>query len=69
MTGAGFTVTGLWGIGICSGIAGDPLASLAQPSLLSLAKQEALMAVELALAADLADCGRYILAEAWKTAS
>jgi hypothetical protein len=67
LTGAGFTVTGLWGIGICSGIAGDPLASLAQPSRLSPAKQEALMEVELALAADLADCGRYILAAAWKT--
>jgi 2-polyprenyl-3-methyl-5-hydroxy-6-metoxy-1,4-benzoquinol methylase len=67
LTGAGFTVTGLRGIGICSGIAGDPLASLAQPSRLSPAKQEALMEVELTLAADLADCGRYILAAAWKT--
>jgi 2-polyprenyl-3-methyl-5-hydroxy-6-metoxy-1,4-benzoquinol methylase len=66
LTGAGFTITGSWGIGICSGIAGDPLATLAQPSRLSPSKQEALMAVELALAEELADCGRYILAEAWK---
>lgn len=69
LTGMGFTVNKLWGIGICSGIAGDPLAALAQPSRLSPAKQEALLNVELALAADLADCGRYILAEAQKPAN
>lgn len=65
---AGFQVVQLRGIGVVSGIEGDPLASIAQPSKLSLDEQAQLMDLETSLAEQYADCGRYILATAIKSA-
>jgi hypothetical protein len=56
----------LRGIGVCSGIKGDPLAHIAQPSQFSLKEQERLMKIECAVAEQYAACGRYILATAEK---
>jgi SAM-dependent methyltransferase len=62
---AGFTLTApLRGVGVCSGIPGDPLAAIAQPSRLSDREREKLMEVELAVAEPYAACGRYIVAVA-----
>lgn len=61
---AGFEVRSFKGIGVCSGIEGDPLAEIAQPSSLSHDEQEELMKLELSLAETMADCGRYTLVEA-----
>lgn len=59
---AGFTSIKLLGIGIASGIEGDPLAHIAQPSKLSPGDLAQLMAAETSLAEQYAECGRYILA-------
>jgi ubiquinone/menaquinone biosynthesis C-methylase UbiE len=61
-----FTVHSCRGIGVCSGLEGDPLATIAQPSMLTLNEQEELMKVELNLAEEMANCGRYIMAVATK---
>lgn len=61
---AGFTLLHLYGIGIASGIEGDPLSAIAQPSTLSSTEQFQLMEIETSLAKQYADCGRYILAVA-----
>lgn len=66
---AGFVVTQLRGIGITSGIDGDPLSSIAQPSKLSPGELAHLMDIETYLAEQYADCGRYILAIANKSLS
>jgi 2-polyprenyl-3-methyl-5-hydroxy-6-metoxy-1,4-benzoquinol methylase len=66
LTGNGFDVRSLKGIGIFSGTAGEPLSKIARPSLLSAEDQKELMKVELALAEEMADCGRYIFVEAIK---
>jgi SAM-dependent methyltransferase len=67
MRGAGFSLTlPLRGIGICSGIANDPLATIAHPAALRDADQRQLMDIELALSEEYAGCGRYILAVARK---
>lgn len=58
----GFTSITLRGIGIASGIEGDPLAHIAQPSQLSPGDLAQLMTVETSLAEQYAECGRYILA-------
>ena len=63
---AGFDLIRLCGIGIASGIKGDPLASVAQPSALSPGELERLAEIEVALAEQYAACGRYILATAVK---
>ncbi len=63
---AGFDAPSCKGIGICSGIEGDPLARIARPSMLTNEEQNELMTVELALAEEMADCGRYILITATK---
>jgi SAM-dependent methyltransferase len=63
---AGFEVKQLNGIGILSGIEGDPLSAIAQPSKLSAQDQDQLMEIETSLAEEYAECGRYILAIAVK---
>lgn len=60
----GLHLLNLRGIGVCSGIEGDPLAVIARPSQLSASEQERLMEIECAVAEDYAACGRYILATA-----
>ena len=60
----GFTNIHLRGIGVCSGIEGDPLSVIARPSQLSASEQERLMEIECAVAEQYAACGRYILATA-----
>ncbi|MDA2936666.1 class I SAM-dependent methyltransferase [Acidobacteria bacterium AH-259-A15] len=52
----------LLGIGICSGIEGDPLAAIVRPSQLLGDEQDRLMQIECAVAKRYAACGRYILA-------
>jgi len=56
----------LAGIGVLSGIAGDPHAHLVQPHHLSMREQQSLMQLELALAREVPDAGRYILVVARK---
>lgn len=55
------------GIGICSGIEGDPLAHIVQPKFLSLEEQEILFEIETSLADEYSKCGRYVLASAIKS--
>jgi len=59
---AGFTAIRLRGIGIASGIEGDPLSAIAQPSKLRPTDLTQLRDIETSLAEQYADCGRYILA-------
>lgn len=66
ISAAGFDILSCKGIGVCSGIEGDPLARIARPSMLTNEEQNELMTVELALAEEMADCGRYILVAATK---
>lgn len=67
LTNAGFTLSApLRGVGVASGIAGDPLAALAQPSLMSESDRQQLLEIEMSLAEEYAGCGRYILAVATK---
>lgn len=66
ISNAGFDVLACKGIGVCSGIEGDPLARIARPSMLTNEEQDELMTVELALAEEMANCGRYILITATK---
>lgn len=62
----GFIDAAFAGVGIGSGIAGDPLALIARPSTLSGAELDELAAVETALAASHPDVGRYLLASAMR---
>ena len=55
----GLAVEALYGVGVFSGRPGDPLASVAAPS-------PGLLQVELAAAAEFAECGRYIVTVARK---
>lgn len=64
----GFAVSRLYGIGIASGIEGDPMSCIAQPSKLSPVGQSQLIDLEMSLAEQYADCGRYILAIARRVA-
>jgi SAM-dependent methyltransferase len=59
---AGLHVLSVRGIGVFSGIEGDPLASIVRPSELSDADQERLLALETSAAESYAACGRYMLA-------
>jgi SAM-dependent methyltransferase len=63
---AGFKDIRCHGIGLFSGIEGDPLEHIARPSLLTEKEQEALFEIETDLSRGYADCGRYILAIAVK---
>ncbi|HWX08494.1 MAG TPA: class I SAM-dependent methyltransferase [Gaiellaceae bacterium] len=63
----GFSETEVTGLGLCSGIAGDPLAAVARPSTMGAADLEGLASVETALAASHPDTGRYLLASAVRT--
>lgn len=62
LCGAGFRDVSCAGIGILSGIAGDPLDHVAQPSRLDPRAQEVLFGVETRYGRLFADEGRYILA-------
>lgn len=66
---AGMRLLHVRGIGVCSGIEGDPLAAIVRPSQLSAEEQERLLAVELAAAEPYAASGRYMLATAEKPKS
>jgi ubiquinone/menaquinone biosynthesis C-methylase UbiE len=63
---AHFSVLECVGIGVCSGIEGDPLAAIARPSLLDAEGQKRMMEIELELASSYVNQGRYILAVARK---
>lgn len=66
LTDVGFRDIRVRGIGIASGMDGDPLSVIAQPSRLGPTDASQLMEVEVSLAEQYADCGRYILATARK---
>lgn len=57
----GFEIVDMFGVGSCSGIAGDPHAPIARPSALSPEDRATLMKLELDLARRVPDAGRYIL--------
>ena len=63
------TVEDMFGVGICSGIAGDPHASIARPSTLNPDDRGTLMDLELELGRRVPDAGRYILAVARKSSA
>jgi SAM-dependent methyltransferase len=63
----GFAEPALSGVGLCSGIEGDPLAALALPSELGAGELDELAAVEAGLAEEAPDAGRYVLAATVKT--
>jgi len=63
---AGFNLLSYKGIGVCSGIEGDPLSRIIRPSMLTNKEQGELMTVELAMAEEMANSGRYILTTARK---
>lgn len=62
----GLELLDLRGIGVCSGIPGDPHDVICQPSQLSNAEREQLMKLEVQLGKTVPDGGRYILAIARK---
>ena len=64
--GHGLEVLELFGIGVCSGIPGDPHDHICQPSQLSDDERMQLMKLELELGKTVPDGGRYILAVARK---
>jgi SAM-dependent methyltransferase len=57
----GLTLELLTGVGVCSGIEGDPHASVVRPSMIPGDRQH-LEAVEFALGPSIPDAGRYMLA-------
>ncbi|MEO8035124.1 MAG: methyltransferase domain-containing protein [Acidobacteriota bacterium] len=63
---AGFRVDSVLGIGQFSGIEGDPLSAIAQPSKLSPEARAQLLSLELSMAEEYPGNGRYILALATK---
>ena len=62
----GLELLELRGIGVCSGISGDPHDHICQPSQLSNSEREQLMKLEVELGKSVPDGGRYILAVARK---
>lgn len=62
----GLELLDLRGIGVCSGIPGDPHDDICQPSQLSEAERMQLVKLELELGKTVPDGGRYILAVARK---
>jgi len=61
---AGFSEVALSGVGLCSGIMGDPFAAIARPSELSSADLRGLAFIEEQLAQSHPDVGRYLLTAA-----
>ena len=66
LQGIGFRPLSLRGIGVFSGIDGDPQSALAKPWLLSEDEQRRLMELESAAASHYPESGRYILVSAEK---
>ncbi len=66
LEGFGFHPPSLFGIGVCSGIEGDPMAAVARPSRLDERGRAGLSAIESLAARAYADQGRYLLALARK---
>jgi SAM-dependent methyltransferase len=62
----GVKILDLCGIGVSSGIPGDPHSSIARPSELDLGSQAMLMEFELAIGKHVPDAGRYIVVVAQK---
>ena len=62
----GYNQVNCAGIGVCSGIKGDPLTAVVWPSLLTKDEQKELLDIEIKIAETYANCGRYILAIAKK---
>lgn len=58
----GLELVALQGIGVCSGIPGDPHDLIARPSLLDDKQRSELMKLELEIGKTVPDAGRYILA-------
>lgn len=63
----GLELLDIRGIGVCSGISGDPHSCICRPSLLEDRERDQLMDLELELGKSLPDGGRYILAVAKKS--
>lgn len=59
---AGLTLELLTGVGVCSGIEGDPHAAVARPSLIPSHDRKYLQSLEFELGAAIPDAGRYMLA-------
>ena len=68
LAGAGARPVRCLGVGISSGIPGDPLAAICTPSDLPPGEQQALREIELLLAGDYAGNGRYLYIAAEKAA-
>ena len=68
LAGAGARPVRCLGVGISSGIPGDPLAAICTPSDLPPGEQQALREIELLLAGDYAGNGRYLYLAAEKAA-
>ena len=62
-----FEIIDLTGIGCCSGIGGDPHASVIRPSQLDQGNRQKLMELEVGLGRNVPDAGRYMLAAAVKS--
>lgn len=62
----GLDLLELCGIGVCSGIPGDPHDYIVRPSQLDSGEQDHLMKLEIELGRSVPDAGRYILALAQK---
>lgn len=54
------------GVGICSGIEGDPLSSIVEPKNLNPDEQEILFEIETTLSKEYSKAGRYVLTSAVK---
>lgn len=64
--GHGFEVLDIRGLGVCSGIPGDPHATICEPSRLTDVERDRLMRLEVELGPTVPDAGRYIVAIARK---
>lgn len=64
LTDIGLRVLSHRGVGVCSGILGDPLAGIARPGRMSSQDQARLMEIELVAAERYATVGRYIFSTA-----
>ncbi|OPY03266.1 MAG: hypothetical protein A4E60_00458 [Syntrophorhabdus sp. PtaB.Bin047] len=62
----GLNLLVMFGIGVCSGIPGDPHEHIVRPSELNGREREHLMRLEMGLGESVPDAGRYILAVARK---
>lgn len=62
----GLLINNIFGVGVCSGISGDPHDMISQPSQLSENEKKQLMELELEIGSDVPDAGRYILVIARK---